>query len=719
MKNRSGIWTFTIVLITVICMNGCKNESSEKNIHEFRFEASKNPGLFHDVVAEIRDNDKIIANLSGEIDVKSLIATFYYSGKQVTVNNREQVSGISRNDFRSPVEYVVIAEDNSVRRYMVTVMITDNAITQFEFRKGINSGLLSDIKATIRNDSIIAETTANINVTSLIASFTSSAASVTVNGIRQSSGISRNDFSSPLKYVVEDFDGNKRTYTVDVKANASFTKFWIKRSLNPALAQDIVFDIDYDKLTIEAAYLRWINSENPSRMIVSFEAPGATVIIEGVPIQNGEAVVNFKQPIQFVTICGKNAPRIYSVNLICPQMNPSLPILRIEADGPIQNKVDDVPAKLEIIGNGITQGLWDFNKEKIGIRLRGNSTMWLPKKPYRIKFPEKYSPLGLNHAREKSWVLLANDCDKSLIRNAVANQINKIMQNDASYRRFTPCNQFVDVYLNGSYDGNYHLTDQVQVAPGRVNVQTLTASDTGDASKISGGYLLELDGFADPEPLWFASPRGMKITIKYPDSDDYAPEQATWIKNYITSFESALFSQEFKNPSTGWRKYINMASWVDHVISNELAGNSDAWWQVFMSKERDVDYFVMGPVWDFDIAFNNDNRIPNATYRLMAEAAHDPRLWINRFMQDETFKAAIKARWNAKKGELYSVIAYIDEMALLLDKSQKANFKRWNIRQQTLGHAMPAPVSYQAAIAELKNYLQARYNYLDTEFNKW
>ena len=717
--NRSKICLFTVIFLAAVCTCGCKEDSSEKNIREFLFEASKNPGLDHDIVAEIDDNDRITATLYGAVNVKMLIATFSYAGKQVKVNNKEQICGLSINDFSSPVEYVVKAEDNSVRRYTVTVKINDNTISLFEFRKSINPGLSGDMKAMIRNDSIMVETQANINITNLIASFNSSAASVTVNGVRQSSGISRNDFSSPVKYVAEDFDGNKRTYTADVKANSTFTKFWIKKSLNPELTQDIVFDIDYDKLTIEGSYLRWINSENPSRMVVSFEAPGATVIIEGVAVQNGEAVVNFRQPVQFTTICGNNAPRIYSVNIICPQLNPSLPVLRIEADGPILNKVDYVSAKLEIIGNGITQGLWDFNKEKIGIRLRGNSTISLPKKPYRIKFPEKYSPLGLNHAREKSWVLLANDCDKSLIRNAVANQINRIMQNDAPYRRFTPCTQFVDVYLNGMYDGNYHLTDQVQVAPGRVNVQSLTASDAGDASKISGGYLLELDGFADGEPLWFRSPRGMKITVKNPDSDDYAPEQATWISDYIAAFENVLFSPDFKNPTTGWRKYIDMASWVDHVISNELAGNSDAWWQVFMSKERDVDYFVMGPVWDFDIAFNNDNRISNAAYRLMSEAAHDPKLWISRFMQDETFKAAIRARWNAKKGELSGVIAYIDELALLLDKSQKANFKRWDIKQQTLGHANPAPTSYQSAIAQLKSYFQVRYNYLDTEFNKW
>jgi len=504
----------------------------------------------------------------------------------------------------------------------------------------------------------------------------------------------------------------------DKSDDGDITKFSIKRSLNPALSHDIEFYIDHQNLTIEGAYFQWIESYDPSLLVVSFEAPGVTVESDGVKIQNGETVIDFKKPLQLTTIFGDKSCT-YTVTLICPQINATLPILRIEADEPISDKVNYVKARLEIVGNGINEGLWNFSKKKIEIRLRGNSTLWLPKKPYRIKFPEKYSPLGLNHAEEKSWVLLANDCDKSLIRNAVALQISRIMQADAPYRRFTACTRFVDVYLNGTYEGVYHLTDQVKVAPGRVEVQSLTASDAGNASKINGGYLLELDGFANSAPLWFSSPKGMKVSIKHPDSDDYAPEQATWIKDYLTTIEDVLFAQDFKDPVTGWRKYIDMNSWVDYCIINEMSGNPDAWWSTFMSKERDVDYFVMGPVWDFDIAFNNDNRINNATNRLMIEAAHDPKVWINRFMQDETFKAEIKKRWNDKKGELLGLTAYVDELASLLDMSQKANFKRWNITQQALGHANPAPGSYQAAIVQLKSYLQARYNFLDTEFNKW
>ncbi len=719
--NTKSIFIKKILLLTtiiglIVCVDSCKKDSSEKSIDQFLFEASKNPGLSNDVVAEI-DDDRINAILPYGVDIKSLIATFSYAGVQVSVNGKSQTSGVTANDFSSTLLYVVQAEDNSTRRYIVNVKINDNTFSKFEFKKSLNLHLPADVSAIIRNDSVIAEFPVNTNVSALVATYITMATSVTVNGIKQNSGISSNNFNSTVEYAIEGIDGVKKTYKAVAKADHSFTKFEIKKSLNPALSEDIVFAIDHQNLVIEASYLKWIEAENPSRLVVSFETDGVSVTSGGADLQSKEIVVDFKQSVQFTTTYGKNEPRTYSVNLICPQINATLPVLRLEADAPITSKEDYVKAKLEILGNGITEGLWDFSKEKIEIRLRGNSTMGLPKKPYRIKFPEKYSPLGLNHAKEKSWVLLANDCDKTLIRNAVAFEMSRILSADAATPRFTPCTQFVDVYLNGTYDGNYHLTDQVEVAKGRVNVQSLNKKSV--VAEISGGYLLELDGFAASEPLHFYSPKNMPVTIKYPKDDDYAQEQADWIKNHFWDTENALFSITFKEAANGWRKYIDQVSWVDYYIISEFTGNSDAWWSTYMSKERDVDQFLIGPIWDFDIAFNNDNRIGNAPTRLMADVGHDPKAWIARFMQDETFKAAVKTRWNAKKVALSALVNYVDGLAVQLDASQKANFKRWNITHQALQHANRPPESYEAGIAELKTYLQDRYKFLDGEFNKW
>ena len=605
---------------------------------------------------------------------------------------------------------------------------SEKSLTGFVFEISKNPNLSYDVYAEIRDDSILAKFPSKTDVRNLVATFTHKGIDVTVNGVVQASGVTVNDFSRPVQYTVIAEDHSTKTYIasftiapemVTPDREQTISKFEIKRSLNPGLNDDIVFKINHTAQTLETEYLKWINSPVPSQLVISFEAGSADVRINGQTAQSGVTVIDFKHPVHVESVSGDFAPRTYTASILCPQINATLPVLRITSDAPVSSKNYYVKANLEIVGNGISEGLWDHSKGKIEIRLRGNATIGLPKKPYRIKFPEKYSPLGLNHAQERSWVLLANDCDKSLIRNAVAFKISRILGADATPKRFTPSTLFVDVYLNGMYEGAYHLTDQIEIGSGRVDVKSLKNSDAGNTSKISGGYLLELDGFASSEPLHFSTSRGMPVSIHYPNNDDYAPEQITWITNFLAKTETALFSTDFKDPVNGWRKHIDLASWVDYYIISELTGNPDAWWSTYLSKERDVDYFIMGPVWDFDIAFNNDSRIANAPYRLMSEAAHDPKTWIRRFMQDETFKAAIKTRWNMKKNELHEVSNYIDELARLLDMSQKANFKRWDINRQVLGHANPSPGSYQAAISQMKIYIQQRYNYLDTEFNKW
>ena len=120
--NRLNLRTFIVIISIVICFNGCKKESSEKSIDWFLFEASKNPGLLNDVAAEI-NNNRITFQPPSEVNIKSLIASFSYTGEKVLVNHQAQTSGVSAQDFTHSVEYTVMAEDNSTIKYIVSVKI--------------------------------------------------------------------------------------------------------------------------------------------------------------------------------------------------------------------------------------------------------------------------------------------------------------------------------------------------------------------------------------------------------------------------------------------------------------------------------------------------------------------------------------------------------------------------------------------------------------------
>ncbi|MBR5240609.1 MAG: CotH kinase family protein [Muribaculaceae bacterium] len=346
------------------------------------------------------------------------------------------------------------------------------------------------------------------------------------------------------------------------------------------------------------------------------------------------------------------------------------------------------------------------------IKGRGNSTWGMAKKPYRLKFDKKIKFLG-NEAKEKNWVLLANYADKTLLRNALAFETARNMFDFG----FTPSVTFVDVVLNGKNLGNYTLTDQVEVKSKRVPVLEQEETTTLNDPEITGGYLIEVDGFADSEISWFQTNKGMKVTIKYPKDDEINSDQSYYISNYTQQMETALFSSSYTNAETGWRKYVDETSLVDWYIACELFGNSDSWWSTYMYKERG-EIFKLGPLWDFDIAFNNDDRLGDATQKLMRTYAHDPKTWIARWWQDAGFQANVKARWGElrSKGLKSFMNNYIDEAAELLDESQENNFNVWNILSSKVYRELAARGSYEAEVNFLKQYVINRISYLDGQW---
>lgn len=363
------------------------------------------------------------------------------------------------------------------------------------------------------------------------------------------------------------------------------------------------------------------------------------------------------------------------------------------------------------------------------IRGRGNSTMSMPKKPYRIKFLKgnKINLLGLP-AKERNWVLLANYADKTLMRNALAFEIGHFLEME-----YTPPVRFVDVVYNGSFQGNYMLTDQLEVAKYRVPVeeQDVMASTEPD---ITGGYLLEIDGFADsypPEPEFFYSKKDsrVKFVIKYPKDDEINAAQRTYIRNYIADFEESLYGNNFTDPVLGYRAKVDTVSLVNWYIACELTGNSDSFWQVYLYKKRNNDKLYFGPLWDYDIAFNNDLRLADkdgggnyiaesAVNKLMRTHAHEPRSWIIRFWQDFWFQEAVERRWKEimEKGIREHLLDYIDDTAALLAQSQEQNFNKWNILNRRVYQEVLLFNTYDKGVNYLKDYVDSRVDFLQTNF---
>jgi hypothetical protein len=379
----------------------------------------------------------------------------------------------------------------------------------------------------------------------------------------------------------------------------------------------------------------------------------------------------------------------------------------------INSKTTWVAGSVKIISSDATENL----NVPMTIRGRGNSTWNLQKKPYRIKLDEKAHLLNLPD-KAKDWVLLANHADKTLIRNAVAFKISELLGFE-----FSPAARFVDLYVNNQYQGNYMVTDQMERGDHRVQIEKLD-STMQNMPDLSGGYLVEIDGFADGEPAWFTTTQALKVTVKYPDWDTAAEKnrdivQFNYIQSFINSFESVLFSADFKNATTGYRSMVDTTSLINWYIASELTGNPDCFWSTYMYKKRGIDKLFFGPLWDFDIAFNNCNRIGEATTKLMRENAFNPRTWIARFWQDEWFKTATNRRWKELTQDgtfLNQLQNYIDSTVTVINASQQKNYEKWKVLNTRVYNEQQLFSTYAGGVNFLKDYLTQRVAFLTTSF---
>ena len=377
----------------------------------------------------------------------------------------------------------------------------------------------------------------------------------------------------------------------------------------------------------------------------------------------------------------------------CQITNIPTVVINTENSRPIDTKTEYINSNVYIISDGGTSVL---STSDTGIKGRGNASWTFPKKPYKIKFAEKHNVLG-SPASAKKWTLINNYGDKTLMRNILAFEVSRRV--GMSYTPFcTP----VDVILNGEYEGCYQLCDQVEVGKGRV-----------DAKK---GYLIEIDAYAYSEEVYFYSGKSIPVTVKYPDEEDITVDQLNFIKDFFGRMETAVFSADYANPETGYRKYLDLDTFLLNFIVGEFSGNTDTYWSVNMYKNDGDGVLFTGPVWDYDLAFENDNRtypindLKGFIYATNGSVAADAvRSMVTSITRND---AAAHARlveiWESVLPSLENLNDYVDETAALLEESQQLNFARWPI-MNTYVHQNPYLWgSYQGEVNNVKNYISRR-----------
>ncbi|MBQ8537824.1 MAG: CotH kinase family protein [Clostridia bacterium] len=338
--------------------------------------------------------------------------------------------------------------------------------------------------------------------------------------------------------------------------------------------------------------------------------------------------------------------------------------------------------------------------------------------------------------KSKKWILLANYIDNSLLRNRIGFEVGLAVGMEATCQ-----NEFVDLYLNHEYAGNYLLTEKVEIGDNRIEIADLEgvtedvnaedldtypkAGNSGykkntrkyweipnNPEDITGGYLLELElttRYAQ-EASGIVTKRGQPVVIKEPEYASQA--QVNYIGDLLQAFEDAIFADDGINPTTGkhYYEYIDKESYVTKFLIEEVLKNYDAnRTSQYFYKPADSQSTLLyaAPIWDFDQSLDNygmngskiflaSNKSTSFHWFPQAYEIPDFRQRVEE-LYEEKFVPALKVLLGEKAelGELRSVASYAEE----IEASAAMNYRRWGYnkvheRYESAGKTFEESVQY-------------------------
>jgi len=420
----------------------------------------------------------------------------------------------------------------------------------------------------------------------------------------------------------------------------------------------------------------------------------------------------------------------------------NLPIVVINTNG--QEILNDykITADLGIIynGEGVRNNLTDpFNNYngKIGIEIRGSSSQSFPKKQYSV---ETRDTLGndlevslLGFPKESDWILFAPYNDKSLMRDVITYKLASEMGHYASRSKYC------EVVLNNEYMGVYVLLEKIKRDNNRVDIKKLEPTDlTGDS--VTGGYIIKIDKWdGENNDGWNSSylpyPQSsypIYYQFHYPKPDEIAQEQKEYIKNKIFQFETVMaFSVNISDTANGYPRFLDVNSFVDFFIVNELSKNVDGYrLSTYLYKDRDSrnPKIFAGPVWDFNLCFGNADyyngwltdgwelEYLTEYENIPAGESYLTPFWWRRLFDDANYQNHVYARWQNVKHSIFNtqhIFSIIDSLTTYLDEAKTRNFEKWPVLGVWVWPNYFVGQTYEQEISYLKMWIQERLNWMN------
>ncbi|MFL9845724.1 CotH kinase family protein [Flavobacterium rhizosphaerae] len=435
-------------------------------------------------------------------------------------------------------------------------------------------------------------------------------------------------------------------------------------------------------------------------------------------------------PLKTYFLCCRYVLLLTVCSTVYSQVNftqSNLPIVIITTDiNPDTGQATEIPdepkvaASMKIIyhEDGSTNYVADQDNDayldydgRIKIEIRGSTSQDLPKKQYGwttyeddTQTKQNVSILGM--PKENDWILNGLAFDPSLMRDYISYNLSR----QIGY--YTSRTQYCEVIINGEYKGLYILQEKLKDDSNRINIEEID-EDASTGMSLTGGYITKADKTTGGDPVAWSmdSYEGWTDFIhEVPKPEDVTPQQDNYIHQVFTDLATTANSNNI-NLATGYPSIIDIPTFVDFMVMNELGSNADGY-QISTFFHKDIGGKLRaGPIWDFNLTFGNDlfiygfDRSHTDVWQFSNGDNEGPKFWTDLFNNPE-FKCYFSRRWNALTAEgqplnYNSIDAYIDEIVAQISDAA--------VREQQTWGTVP---NWSNEIADLKSWIAQRINWI-------
>ncbi|MFA9198073.1 MAG: CotH kinase family protein [Aquirufa sp.] len=426
----------------------------------------------------------------------------------------------------------------------------------------------------------------------------------------------------------------------------------------------------------------------------------------------------------------------------------NLPIVRFNTNTRVIQDEPKIPVQMEIFDKGPGQLNQVSSTPTIstvaGVEFRGSTSQadfyFLPglvKKPYGIELwtdstgvkAKKLSLLQM--PEETDWVLNASYNDRSFMRDFIAQSLAGrigLLHSKA---------KFVELIINDEYRGVYVLMEKVKQGKNRVPISDLYPTENA-GDDVTGGYLLKIDKTSgSPSTSWksnytsgITATQKCEFQIEYPQYGLITQQQLVYIRDYINNWEKKLMTEDMNDPKASFRDYMDVSSFVNYFILNEVTRNVDGYrlsTYLYKDKESLGGKIKMGPAWDFNISFGNadylngwktDGFVYNTIENLEKTNYWQVPFWWNKLIQDASFRKALATRWKTVRSSFLNtntLFATIDSAQIALKDPLIRNFQKYPLMGKKIWPNYYVGASLSDEVNWLKNWIQGRLVWLDAQ----